>query len=87
MPEHQKQKATVAGFVPAALGRLDQPFHLAAGQVLPVAAGVCRRARVSLFSRSFPFCREFPLCEGPETLANRAGAFSTIDEISHFVES
>ena len=36
MPEHQEQQATVAGLVPAALRRLDQPFNLAPGEVLPV---------------------------------------------------
>jgi hypothetical protein len=36
MPERQEQQATVAGLVPAALRRLDQPFNLAPGQVLPV---------------------------------------------------
>ena len=40
MPEHQEQQATVAGFVPAALGRLDQPFDLAPGEVLSVAVPV-----------------------------------------------
>src|SRR3954452_24198502 len=44
MPEHQKQQAAVAGFVAAASGRLDQPFHLASGQVLPVTVMVRRRA-------------------------------------------
>jgi hypothetical protein len=39
MPEHQEQKTTVAGFVSAALGCLDKPFDLSAGQVLAVAAG------------------------------------------------
>jgi hypothetical protein len=40
MPEGQKQKATVAGLVPPALGRLDQPFNLAPGEVLAVAVTV-----------------------------------------------
>jgi hypothetical protein len=33
------------------------------------------------------FCREFPLCDAPETLASRAGGFRTIDEMLHFVDS
>jgi hypothetical protein len=37
MAEHQKQQATVADLVSAALGRLNQPFDLARGEVLPVA--------------------------------------------------
>jgi hypothetical protein len=38
MPEYQEQQATVAGFVPAAAGRLDELFHFEAGEVLAVAA-------------------------------------------------
>ena len=34
MPEDQQQQATVAGFVPAALHGFNQPFNLAAGEVL-----------------------------------------------------
>jgi hypothetical protein len=37
MPEHQEQQATVAHLVPAALGRFNQPFNLAAGEVFSVA--------------------------------------------------
>jgi hypothetical protein len=33
MPEHQEQQATLAHLVPAALGRFNQPFNLAAGEV------------------------------------------------------
>jgi hypothetical protein len=35
---HQEQQATVAHLIPAALGRLNQPFNLAAGEVFSVAA-------------------------------------------------
>jgi hypothetical protein len=34
MSEDQQQQATVAGFVPAALHGFNQPFNLAAGEVL-----------------------------------------------------
>ena len=37
MPEDQQQQATVAGFVPAALHGFNQPFNLAAGEVLSVS--------------------------------------------------
>jgi hypothetical protein len=53
------------------------------------ACGRCYRPpppRVSAFLPSFPFCREFSLCDSSETLANRAGAFFTINEMAHFVE-
>ena len=68
VPEHQEQQATVAGLVPAALGRLDQPFNLAPGQVLPVAVVP---ARVSCFCARSSFCREFPPSKAPETRVNR----------------
>jgi len=48
--EHQKQQATVAGLVPAALRRLDQLFNLSPGEVLPVAVVIRRPASVRLFS-------------------------------------
>ena len=37
VPEHQKQKAAVAGFVPAALRRVDQLLNLAPGQMQTLA--------------------------------------------------
>jgi hypothetical protein len=46
MPENKQQKAAVAGLVPASPGRLDRPFHLSPGQVLPVA----------VIPAPFPFC-------------------------------
>jgi len=58
MPEHQKHKATVAGFVPAALRGLDQLFHLAAGEVFPVAVV---RAAVSGFTPVHHFVESSPL--------------------------
>ena len=83
MPEHQEQQATVAGLVPAALGRLDPPFNLA-----PV------RCFGSLsFPPVFPLLRPFiilsrvPPCDAPETRINRAVGFSTIDNMIYFVES
>jgi hypothetical protein len=57
MPEHQEQKATVAGLVPAAPGRLDQPFNLAPGEVLPVAV---IPARVSGFAPVHHFVESSP---------------------------
>jgi hypothetical protein len=64
MPEHQEQKATVAGFVPAALGRFDQPFHLTAGKVFPVALTTRlpgrRRPVFRRFSRVHHFVESFP---------------------------
>ena len=84
MPEHQKQKATVAGFVPAALNRLDQPFNLAPRQVLAVA--VFPRPCFRFCVRS-SFCREFSLCDAPETRIKRAWGFWNIDKMFHFVES
>jgi hypothetical protein len=38
MPEHEEEQTPVAGLVPAALSRLDQPGNFAPGEVLPVAA-------------------------------------------------
>ena len=58
MPEHQEQQATVAGLVPAPLGRPDQPFNLKPGEVLPVAV---IPARVSGFSPVHHFVESF-LC-------------------------
>lgn len=39
----------------------------------------------AFFARS-SFCREFPVVDAPESPANRAGGFGTIDEMLHFVE-
>jgi hypothetical protein len=50
MPEHQEQQATVAHLVPAALGRFNQPFNLAAGEVfshLPADPGPVRERAFS----------------------------------------
>ena len=55
MPEHQEQQATVADLVPAALRRLDQPFNLARGEMLPVA-DLCQPP-ASVPRRSPPPCR------------------------------
>src|SRR5271165_2912126 len=33
------------------------------------------------------FCREFSLCDAPETRMNRGGDFSTMNKRDHFVES
>jgi hypothetical protein len=33
------------------------------------------------------FCREFSLCDAPETRMNRGGDFSTMNKRHHFVES
>jgi hypothetical protein len=64
MPEHQEQQATVAHLVPAALGRFNQPFNLAAGEVFSVAvspASVSRFASVYHFVESLPVrCPENP---------------------------
>jgi hypothetical protein len=57
MPEHQEQQATVAGFVPAPPGRLNQLFNLAPGKVLSVAVippCVFAFASVHHFVESFP---------------------------------
>jgi hypothetical protein len=43
--EHQKQEATVAGLVAAALGRGQQPFHLDSGQVFALAVPAARLGR------------------------------------------
>ena len=59
MPEHQEQQATVAGLVPAALGRLNQPFNLAAGEVLSVA--VLRRPVFPFFRPFIILSRVFPV--------------------------
>jgi hypothetical protein len=37
MPEEKEQQATVAGLVAAALHGFNQPFNLAAGEVLSVS--------------------------------------------------
>jgi hypothetical protein len=42
MPEDQQQQATVAGFIPAPLRGLDQPFNLVPGEVLALAVGAGR---------------------------------------------
>src|ERR1700733_9612735 len=57
MPEHEQQKATVAGLVPPALGRLDQPLNLAPGEVLPVAV---RPACAPVFSPVHHFVESLP---------------------------
>ena len=36
MPEHQEQQATVPHLVPTAIGRFNQPFNFAAGEVFSV---------------------------------------------------
>ena len=33
------------------------------------------------------FCREFSLCDAPETRMNRGGDFSTMNKRDHFVDS
>jgi hypothetical protein len=81
--KHQARKATVAGFVATALSRCDQLFNLAAGEVFAIAAVI--RPPCPVFSASFPFCREFPLSETPETCAKRQGALFTLDKMVHFV--
>src|ERR1035441_8017329 len=72
MPEHQEQKATIAGFVPAAPGCLDQPFHLAAGKVFSVALPIRRPGRrrpvFRRFSRVHHFVESFPCQKWPEPL-------------------
>lgn len=40
MPEHEQQQATVAGFVPAAPGRVDQAPNFKRGQMLSFAVTV-----------------------------------------------
>jgi hypothetical protein len=50
MTEYQQQKATIASLVPATLRRLDQPFNLAAGEVLSVIVVANRPPRASAFS-------------------------------------
>jgi hypothetical protein len=52
VPEDQEQQAMVAGFVPAVLHSFNQPFNLAAGEVL--ALGYRSRPRlVFLLLRPF----------------------------------
>jgi len=57
MPKHQEQQTTVAGFVPAALRRLDEPLNLAPGKVLAVAV---IRPRVSCFAPAHHFVESSP---------------------------
>ena len=53
VPEDQEQQATVAGFVPAAaLHGFNQPFNLAAGEVLSVAV-IADRCSFFLLLRPF----------------------------------
>jgi hypothetical protein len=47
-----EQQAT--GLVSAALRRLDQPFNLATGEVIPVAAAVSLLCRFFLTAPAFP---------------------------------
>jgi hypothetical protein len=73
-PEHEKQKATVAGFVAAAFGRFDQAFHLAAGEVLPVAAMIRRRPVFLVFSSVYHFVESSP-CRKAGKPCKQDGAF------------
>src|SRR5271165_5494519 len=99
MTEHEKQQATVADFVPSALGRFNQAFNLARREMLPLAnlcqhpppvfrAEVRPRAEPSVFPflACLSFCREFTLSDAPETRMNRGGDFSAMNKRDHFVE-
>jgi hypothetical protein len=82
-PKHQEQQATVAHLVPAALGRFNQPFNLAAGEVFSVAVPP------PVFPVFRPFIilsRVYPV-RCPETRMNRRGDFSGIYKKDHFIES
>jgi hypothetical protein len=70
----------LAHLVPAALGRFNQPFNLAAGKVFSVA--VPRQCSPLLRP-----CIILSLSDAPETRVNRGGDFSTIYKRYHFVES
>jgi hypothetical protein len=59
MPEHQQQKTTIAGLIPAAPGRFDQPFHLAGRKVLPVALSIRRPGRRRPVFPRFPRIHHF----------------------------
>lgn len=72
MPEHQEQQATVAGLVPAAPGRLDQPFNLAAGEVLAVAV---IPAHVSAFASVHRFVESLACAMPRKPAPNGQGAF------------
>lgn len=63
MPEHQEQRAGVAGLIPAPLGRLDLPFNLPHGEVLSVAA---IPACVSAFAPVQHFVERYALQAGNE---------------------
>src|SRR5208337_1771482 len=56
MTEHEKQQATVADFVPAALGRFNQAFNLARREMLPLA-NLCQHPPASVPRRSSSPCR------------------------------
>jgi hypothetical protein len=59
VPEDQEQQATVAGFVPAALHGFNQPFNLAAGEVLSVAVVADRRLVFLAFASVHHFVESF----------------------------
>jgi hypothetical protein len=91
VPEHQEQKATVAGLVAAAPDGFKETFNLAPGEVLRslpppavmAAPGQCFRRPYFAFCPASTFCRKFPRAEGPETLINRGAQKSTFDKWIH----
>src|SRR5271166_5174023 len=72
MTEHEKQQATVADFVPSALGRFNQAFNLARREMLPLA-NLCQHPPASVPRRSSSPCR--------------TPRFSPFWRVDHFVES
>ena len=87
--EQENQQTTVAHLMTAALGRLDQPFHLAPGEVLARAVA-CPPGNAPPFFSVLPrssFCPELSPCDAPQTRMNKGPGFWTFYKMYHFVES
>jgi hypothetical protein len=65
MPEDKQQQTTVAGLVPAALYGFNQPFNLAAGEVLSVAVVADRRLVFLAFASVHHFVESFSRSDAP----------------------